>query len=140
MLISEFKDEMMQKYQTATARILLALVFLGTVIVLVLNIMNTPGGYLQYQMTLGQLGLPSIFAPVIILIKFICGFALLIGFKTKINAYILATFAIFNALVIGTSASPNAVEVFFTYFGLAGGLLLLAQYPQTSCCIDNLKK
>jgi putative oxidoreductase len=130
----------MQKYQTAAARILLALVFLGTVIVLVLNIMNTPGGYLQYQMALGQLGLPTLFAPLIILIKFLCGLALLVGFKTKLNAYILAAFAIFNALVIGTSASPNAVEVFFTYFGLAGGLLLLAHYPQTSCSIDNLKK
>lgn len=129
----------MQQYQTAIARILLALVFLGTVIVLILNITNTPGGYLQYQMALGQLGLPTVFAPLIILIKFICGLALFVGFKTKLNAYVLAVFAIFNALVIGTSASPNAIEVFFTYFGLAGGLLLLAHYPQTACSLDNLK-
>ena len=129
----------MQKYQTAIARILLALVFLGTVIILILNIINTPGGYLQYQVALGQLGLSTVFAPLIILIKFICGLALLVGFKTKINAYVLAVFAIFNAVVIGTSASPNAIEVFFTYFGLAGGLLLLAQHPQTACSLDNRK-
>lgn len=131
----------MQKYQTAAARILLALVFLGTVIVLILNIMNTPGGYLQYQMTLGKLGLlPPVFAPLIILIKFICGLALFVGFKTKVNAYVLAVFAIFNAVVIGTSVSPNAIEVFFTYFGLAGGLLLLAQHPQMAYSLDNRKK
>ena len=130
----------MQKYQTTVARVLLALVFLGTVIVLLLNITNTPGGYLQYQMALGQLGLPTVFAPLIILIKLICGLGLFVGFKTKINAYVLAIFAIFNALVIGSSASPNAIEVFFTYFGLAGGLLLLAHYPQAPCSIDNIKK
>jgi putative oxidoreductase len=130
----------MQQYQTAAARILLAFVFLGTVIVLVLNIMNTPGGYLQYQITLGQLGLPALFAPLIILFKFIFGLALFLGYKSKLSAYALAAFAIFNAFVVGTSASPNAVEVFFTYFGLAGGLLLLAQYPQTGYSLDNLKK
>lgn len=130
----------MQKYQTAAARILLALVFLGTVIVLLINITNTAGGYLQYQMALGQLGLPSIFAPLIILIKLVCGLALFVGFKTKLSAYILAVFCVFNALVLGTSASPNAIEVFFTYLGLAGGLLLLAQYPQTPFSVDNLSK
>ncbi len=127
----------MQKYFSAATRILLALAFLGTLIVLLINITHTPDGYLQYQMALGQLGLPSIFAPLIILIKLVCGLGLLMGFKTRLNAYVLAVFAIFNALVIGTSASPNAVEVFFTYLGLAGGLLLLAQHPRTSCALDN---
>jgi putative oxidoreductase len=130
----------MQKYQTAAARVLLALVFLGTVIVLLINITNTAGGYLQYQMALGQLGLPSIFAPLIILIKLVCGLALFVGFKTKLSAYVLTVFCVFNALVLGTSASPNAIEVFFTYLGLAGGLALLAQYPQTAFSVDNLSK
>ncbi|OYY50322.1 MAG: hypothetical protein B7X95_03250 [Methylophilaceae bacterium 17-44-8] len=130
----------MQSYQAVFARILLALVFLGTIIILLINITNTVGGYLQYQMALGQLGLPSIFAPLIILVKLVFGFTLLIGFKTKLSAYVLAAFSIFNALVIGTSASPNAVEVFFTYFGIAGGLLLMAQYPQTAFSVDNIKK
>lgn len=123
---------MMQQYLTAAARMMLALVFFGTVIVLLINILNTPGGYLQYQMVLGHLGLPAVFAPLIILIKLICGMSLFIGFKIKLNAYVLAVFSVFNAIVIGFSTSPNSIEVFFTYFGLAGGLILLAQHPSTS--------
>jgi putative oxidoreductase len=136
MLISEFKDEMMQKYQTATARILLALVFLGLVLLRLTAIMNNPDGYLQYQITLGQFGLPSIFAPILILIQLVAGISLLVGVKTRLFARVLACLAVFLAFVLGTKIP----ELFFLYMGIAGGMLLLSIYPQTGCSVDNLKK
>lgn len=126
----------MQKYQTAIARILLALVFLGLVLLRLSAIMNNPDGYVQYQVTLGQFGLPSIFAPVLILLQLIAGVGLLLGFKTKLFARILAVLAVFLAVVLGRVIP----EVFFLYIGIAGGMLLLSQYPQTACSLDNLKK
>ncbi len=126
----------MQKYQTIAARILLALVFLGLVLLRLSAIMTSPDGYLQYQVTLGQFGLPSVFAPLLILIQLIGGLALLFGFKTQLFARILATLAIFLAIVLG-KVLP---EVFFLYMGIAGGMLLLSIYPQTACSLDNLKK
>jgi putative oxidoreductase len=127
---------MMQKYQTAIARILLALVFLGLVLLRLSAIMNTPDGYLQYQITLGQFGLPTIFAPVLILVQLIAGLSLLFGFKTVLFARVLAGLAVFLALVLGSKIP----EVFFLYSGIAGGMLLLSSYPQTACSLDNLKK
>lgn len=127
---------MMQKYQTAIARILLALVFLGLVLLRLSAIMNNPDGYVQYQVTLGQFGLPTIFAPILILLQLIAGVGLLLGFKTKLFARILAVLALFLALVLGRVIP----EVFFLYIGIAGGMLLLSQYPQTACSLDNLKK
>jgi putative oxidoreductase len=126
----------MQKYQTAAARILLALVFLGLVLIRLMTIMNNPDGYVQYQVTLGQFGLPSIFAPILILVQLIAGLGLLFGFKTKLFARILAVLAVFLAFVLGRVIP----EVFFLYIGIAGGMLLLSLYPQTACSLDNLKK
>lgn len=126
----------MQQYQTAIARILLALVFLGLVLLRLSAIMNSPDGYLQYQVTLGQFGLPSIFAPILILLQLIAGVGLLLGFKTKLFARILLVLSLFLAFVLGRVIP----EVFFLYIGIAGGMLLLSQYPQTACSLDNLKK
>jgi len=126
----------MQKYQTAVARMLLALVFLGLVLLRISAIMSTPDGYLQYQITLGQFGLPGIFAPLLILIQLVAGGALLLGYKTKISALVLAVLAVFLAIVL----SKLSFELLFVYLGIAGGMLLLSAHPQTACSIDNLKK
>jgi putative oxidoreductase len=123
----------MQKYQTAAARILLALVFLGLVLLRLSTIMASPDGYLQYQMTLGQFGLPGIFAPLLILIQIVAGLSLLLGYKTKLFASILAVLAIFLAIVLGLKIP----ELFFLYLGISGGMLLLIIYPKTACSLDN---
>ncbi len=126
----------MQKYQTAVARILLALVFLGAVILRLMAITSHPNGYIDYQVTLGQLGLPSIFAPLLILVELVAGLALLVGYKTKVSAYVLAGLAFFLAIVLGRFDFQSM----FIYFGITGGMLLLAANPQTSCAVDNIKK
>ncbi len=126
----------MQKYQTAAARIMLALVFLGVVVLKLAAITSHPDGYLQYQMTLGQFGLPGVFAPLLILVQLVGGLALLVGYKTKLFARILMGLALFMALVLGRMIP----DVFFLYLGIAGGMLLLSSYPQTACSLDNLKK
>lgn len=126
----------MQKYQTATARMMLALVFLGLVVLKLAAITSQPDGYLQYQMTLGQFGLPGVFAPLLILVQLIGGLALLVGYKTRLFARILMGLALFMALVLGRIIP----DVFFLYLGIAGGMLLLSSYPQTACSLDNLKK
>lgn len=126
----------MQHYQTAAARILLALVFLGLVILRLGTIMSSPDGYMQYQVTLGQFGLPAIFAPILILVQLVASISLLLGFKTKLFARVLAVLAIFLAIVLGRVIP----EVFFLYLGIAGGMWLLSLYPQTACSLDNMKK
>ena len=85
----------MQTYQTTIARVLLALVFLGLVFLRLSTIMASPDGYLQYQLTLGQFGLPTVFAPLLILVQLIAGLALLVGYKTQLFARILAVLALF---------------------------------------------
>lgn len=123
----------MQKYQTAAARMLLALVFLGPVILRLTTIMNNPNGYVDYQISLGQVGLPTLFAPLLILLQLLGGLCLLVGYKTRLVAYILAGLSIFMGIVLGRFDFQSM----FIYFGIAGGLLLLAAHPQTACSLDN---
>lgn len=126
----------MQKYQTTLARVMLAIVFLGLVLLRLSAILSTPDGYLQYQVTLGQLGLPSVFAPLLILLELVGGLALLVGFKTAIVARVLAVLALF----LGAVLSQVSFDLFFLYVGIAGGMLLLSVHPQTALSVDNLKK
>jgi putative oxidoreductase len=126
----------MSRFQTAAARILLGLVFFGVVILKLMAILNTPDGYLQYQMMLGQFGLPAVFAPLLILIQFVFGLMLILGFKTQLSARVLGVLAVFMALVLGQAS----LDAFFAYMGIAGGMLLLSVYPQTACSLDNRSK
>jgi len=123
----------MQNIQTTIARILLASVFLGLVLLKISAITSTPDGYLQYQMTLGQFGLPGIFAPLLILIQLVGGLALLVGFKTALFARILAGLALFFAIIL----SQASYDLLFVYLGIAGGMLLLSVYPSTPLSVDK---
>jgi len=126
----------MQKYQLAAARMLLALVFLGLVALRLNAIMSHPNGYIDYQVTLGQVGLPGIFAPLLILVQLVAGFGLLVGYKTRVFAYVLAGLALFLAIVLGQFDLSSML----IYLGVTGGMLLLAAHPQTGFSVDNLRK
>jgi len=122
----------MQKYLTTAARILLSQIFLLQVIMLINNIINSPSGYADYQISLGNLGLPSIFAPLIILVNLLGGLALFLGFKTKLFAIFMAVWAVLLSLML--KLPP------LQYLAIAGGLLMLYVHPQTACSLDNMLK
>jgi len=126
----------MNNYLSLAARVLLAAVFLGLVFIRLTAILASPNGYMEYQVFLGQFGLPGIAAPLIILIQLVAGLALLAGYKTKLAAYVLVGFSLFLALVLGR-VYPDAMIL---YLGIAGGLLHLALNPKTAFALDNCKK
>lgn len=122
----------MQKYLATLARILLAQLFLVQVIVLIIGFTSNPDGYQQYQASLGSMGLPGIFAPLIILVNTIGGLALLLGYKTKAFALVMAIYIVGLTLLLKLPL--------LQYLAIAGGLLLLYTNPNTACSLDNLKK
>ena len=79
----------MEKFFGLIARVLLALIFFVSVLFILNNITTTPNGYAMYQDMLGARGLPGIFAPISILIQFIAGLSLILGYKISITTLIL---------------------------------------------------
>ena len=122
----------MQRYLTALTRILLAQVFLLQVTMLMVGFFGNPDGYAQYQAGLGGLGLPGIFAPLIILIQLVGGTALFLGYKTKFFALFMAIYAVFISFLLHLPV--------LQYLAIAGGLLMLHLNPLTACSIDSIKK
>lgn len=126
----------MQKYIPVLARLLLAQLFLVATIFQVIAITSHPDGYTAYQVYLGQFGLPGVFAPLTLLIQFVGSALLLLGFKTRAAAYVLAGYALFVAFALKLG-DPIAL---MQYLAIAGGMLALAAIAPTACSLDNLGK
>jgi len=120
----------MQKFLPTVARILLSQIFLAQVIALIIGFSNHPDGYQQYQASLGSMGLPGIFAPLIILINLAGGLSLFLGYKTKTFALIMAIYAVVLTLLLKLPV--------LQYLAIAGGLLMLHLNPNTACSIDRI--
>lgn len=121
----------MQRYLPTLARILLAQNILLQIVMVIVGFFSNPDGYYQYQVGLGSLGLPGIFAPLIILIQLVGGLGLLLGFKTKFFALFMAIYAVTISFLLHLPV--------LQYLAIAGGLLMLYLNPITAFSIDNLK-
>jgi len=107
------------------------------------NILNTPNGYGAYQDMLGARGLPGIFAPLSILIQFVGGLTLIIGYKIKITAYVLAAYSFIWAIVYlinAFSGQPHLLLMSLQYLTITGGLFYMGAHPANGYSIDSLKK
>ncbi|MDA1034558.1 MAG: DoxX family protein [Proteobacteria bacterium] len=122
------------------ARILLAQIFFISILFIINNIISTPGGYGMYQDMLGARGLPGIMAPLSILVQFLGGLALILGFKTRIAAYILAAYSFIWAVVYFMNAMQGQPVLIMSlmYIAITGGLLLVGAHPEnTGCGLDQ---
>ena len=129
----------MPHYLTALARILLAQIFLIAILITISQITSNPDGYTAYTAYLGAHGLIGVFAPLTVFIQLVFGLGLLLGYKTKICAYVLAVYAVFIALFMKLQ-EPSGLILTMQYLAIAGGLLLLAVHNKTAFSLDNLKK
>lgn len=126
----------MNKYIPVAARLLLAQIFVVATVIQLMLFMNNPTGYENFRMYLGAHGLPGIFAPLIILVQLVGGVALLLGFKTRVFAFVMAAYALFVAFALRL----NEPVLFMQYLAITGGLLALAALSPTACSLDNLLK
>ena len=132
----------MNTFLNVAARILLAQVYL--IVGLYAHVypsLNNPVFYQNFQQYLGSFGLPGIFAPLMILIEIVGAVLLLIGFKTRFAAWMLALYSIFIALMFHNNfANPQELLSCLQYLAVAGGMLAIAANPVSAWSIDGLKK
>ena len=113
-------------------RILLAAIFLLSGFGKLTAISGTAGYF-------GAMGLPvpTVTAIVVGLIELVGGLAILVGFQTRIAAWVLAIFTIATALVAHTGwADQNQMIHFLKNVAITGGFLLLASSGAGAYSID----
>ena len=129
----------MNKYLPVLARILLAQIFVVAVFITLSQITGNPDGYQAYTAYLAAHGLVGFFAPLTIFIQLVFGLGLLLGYRTKICAYVLAVYALFIALFMKLQ-EPSGLILTLQYLAIAGGLLMVALHEKMAASLDNFKK
>jgi|TARA_B100000767_G_C19759801_1_gene534652 putative oxidoreductase len=125
----------MEKFTVVIARVFLAMLFFISIIFIIKNIMSVPNGYNIYQDAMGSRGLPGIFAPISILVQFIFGLTLILGYKIKVSAYVLSIYSIFWAIIYFGNMNLLAS---LQYLAISGGLLHLGLHPNSFFSLDNM--
>ncbi|MBZ9674995.1 DoxX family protein [Mesorhizobium sp. ES1-1] len=113
-------------------RILLAVIFVLSGFNKLADIAGTAGYF-------GSMGLPvpTVTAVVVGLIELLGGLAIVVGFQTRIVAWVLAAFTIATALVAHTGwADQNQMIHFLKNVAIAGGFLVLASSGAGAYSID----
>jgi putative oxidoreductase len=113
---------LMNKYLGFIARILLAQVYLivGFYSHIYQSITN-PSFYDNFQIYLGIFGLPGIFAPLMILVEITGSVLLVLGWKTRLSALLLAGYSLFIALVFHHNlANPQEMLSCLQYLAVTG--------------------
>ncbi len=86
-------------------------------------------------------GLPGWLLPGAIAVELGCGLMILLGYRTRLAALLLAAFCIVTAIVFHRNfADRNQVLHFEKDLAIAGGLLVLAAYGAGSWAIDAWQK
>ena len=115
------------------ARILLAIIFLLSGFMKLSDIAGTAAYFANYN-----LPMPTATAVIVGLIEFLGGLAILIGFKTRIAAWVLAIFAVATALVAHTDFADQMQMInFLKNLAIAGGFLALAVEGAGSISLDG---
>lgn len=114
------------------ARILLSIIFILSGFGKLTDISGTAGYFAMYHMPAA--GLVAVIAG---LVEFLGGLAVLVGFQTRIAAWILAVFSIATALIAHTNWADMMEFINFQKnLAMAGGFLLLANYGPDALSVD----
>jgi putative oxidoreductase len=115
------------------ARILLAIIFVMSGFGKLTNIAGTAAYFANYS-----LPAPTAVAVIVGLIELLGGLAILVGFKTRIAAWVLAIFSVASALVAHTDFADQMQMInFLKNLAIAGGFLALAVEGAGSISVDG---
>ena len=114
-------------------RLLISLMFL-------MSGLNKIGNYSNTSGWMESMGVSSSFLPLVITLEILAAVAIIIGWKTKIAAFLLAGFCIISGLIFHSDFS-NQLEIimFMKNIAIAGGFLFLVVNGPGNFSIYNRK-
>jgi putative oxidoreductase len=113
-----------------TGRVLISAIFIMAGI-------NKIIGYEGTQGYMDSMGVPGALLPLVILLEIGGGLAVLVGWQTRIAAFLLAGFTVLSALIFHASFSDQMQSILFMKnLAMAGGLLFLVAGRRHDWSID----
>lgn len=113
------------------ARILMSVMF-------ILAGWNKIGGYAGTQGYMEAMGVPGALLPAVIALELLGGIAVLIGFKARYAALLLAGFSIIAALIFHSNFSDQIQSILFMKnLALSGGLLYIFAHGAGKLSLDK---
>lgn len=113
-----------------TGRILISSIFIMAGI-------NKINGYAGTQGYMESMGVPGALLPLVILLEMGGGLAVLLGWQTRIAAFLLAGFTVLSALIFHADFGDQMQFILFMKnAAMAGGLLLLVAGSTHNWSID----
>jgi putative oxidoreductase len=98
---------------------------------------NKISGYAGTQGYMESLGVPGALLPLVILLEVGGGMAILLGWQTRVAAFLLAGFSILSALIFHANFGDQTQFILFMKnLAMAGGLLFLVAGGKHDWSID----
>jgi putative oxidoreductase len=114
-----------------SGRVLLALLFL-------VSGLGKLGAYSATAAYMSATGVPGAWLPAVIAIEIFGSLAIVLGWKTRVAALLLAGFSVLTAFVFHNNlADQTQMLMFFKNLSIAGGLLLLAANGAGTLSLDQ---
>ncbi|MCV0352407.1 MULTISPECIES: DoxX family protein [Nitratireductor] len=122
-----------------------AIILIGRILISVIFIMSGFGKITDIGGTAGYFGavglpLPVVTAWLVALLELVGGLAILVGFKARIAALLLAVFSIASGLVAHFDFSDQMQTIMFMKnLSMAGGLLLLTAFGSGALSLERAR-
>jgi len=124
----------MNTVQTLSAplgRLLIALIF-------VISGVGKLGSYAGTQGYMESMGVPGVLLAPVIALEVLGGLAIILGWQTRLVAFLLAGFCIVSAVLFHGNIGDQMQQIqFLKNLGLAGGFLFLVAHGAGAWSLDN---
>ena len=95
-------------------------------------------GYAATQGYMESMGVPSMLLPLVIAVELLGGIAILLGFKARLVAILMAGFSIVSALLFHQFwIDESQMNPFMKNIAMAGGFLMIFAHGAGAYSIDN---
>ncbi|SMF05868.1 putative oxidoreductase [Alteromonadaceae bacterium Bs31] len=126
-------QQLIQTYSAPIGRVLLALIFVTSGLSKIAEYGATAGW-------MESMGVPGALLPLVILLEVLGGLAVMLGWQTRIAAFLLAGFTLLSALLFHSDFSSQAeMTNFMKNFSIAGGFLILLATGPGPFALDTRK-
>jgi len=123
-----------QSIAAPAGRILLSLMF-------VTSGFSKISGYTATQGYMEAMGVPAMLLPLVIAVELLGGLAVMLGWHTRIAAFLLAGFSLLSALLFHANFGDQMQMIMFMKnISIAGGFLMIVALGGGAYALDNRAK